>query len=415
MSTLGSAAKMFKEIFAGDRPEQLAVRGKPGLQRLRKVDDLDSYPLTHYPIRADLSAGVTHTFANAQDDEVSNDIYRIGITAKDTYVTVKLVAKEMAMSRKNIGAYLKLKAKEAEDRLEAFGQNMEREFWQGVAVGSVAAVPTLVSGSTYKVTLAEPTDIIHIQKGMKIGCWDTADASSATQRAETCTAVTKVNHSEGTFEGTFTANPTAWGSVNTDYLFVAGTRTGTAILGWTSLLDYVPATDPSGSDSFQSGGLNRSNNVNYLSGWRGTEYATIEETAQQLCAKMSPIMASVAGKVEFWIQAQGFQKLQAEGGARLIREQGGTAELGYTNVKIATAFGAIKVMVGPFVKKGVLHLVDWDGLSIRTNGPLLHVANEDGLEMLRLSNADTYEQRWRSWSEVLCDKMVSQGRAPYTV
>lgn len=413
MSTLGSAAKMFKEIFAGDRPEQLAVRGKPGLQRLRKVDDLDSYPRTDYPIRADLAAGVTHTFSDAQDDETSNDIYRIGITAKDTYVTVKLVAKEMAMSRKNVGAYLKLKAKEAEDRLEAFGQNMEREFWQGVAVGSVTAAPVQVGATTsYTVTLAEPTDIINIHKGAFLGCWDTADASSATQRAETC-QVTYVNHGEGTFIGVFTGNPSAWGT-NTDYLFVKGTRTGSAILGWTSLVDYVPATDPTSSDAFQAGSLNRSQNVNYLSGWRGDEYATIEETAQQLCAKMAPIMASVAGKAEFWIQAQGFQKLQSEGGARLIRDQGGTAELGYTNVKIATAFGAIKVMTGPFVKKGVLHLMDWSGFSIRTNGPLLHVANEDGLEMLRLSNADTYEQRWRSWSEVLCDKMVSQGRAPYT-
>lgn len=413
MSTLGSTAKMFKEIFAGDRPEQLAVRNKPALSRLKKVDDLDSYPATYYPIRTHLAAGVTHTFSNAQDDETSNDIYRIGLTAKDTYVTVKLVAKEMAMSRKNIGAYLKLKAKETEDRLEAFGQTMEREFWQGTHVGSVTAAPTNVAGSTYLVTLADATDIINIERGMSIGCWDTSDASSATQRAETCT-VTKVNHSAGTFEGTFTGNPATWGT-DTDYLFVAGTRSASEIKGWTSLNDYIPSSNPSSGETFSASSLDRTSHLNYLSGWRGTEYATIEETAQQLAVTMAPVMQQVAGSTEFWLHAKGFQKLQAEAGARLIRDQGSTPELGYTNCKIATAFGSKKVMTGPFVKSGVLWLIDWDGLSIRTNGPLLHVANEDGLEMLRLSTADTYEQRWRSWSNVLCDKMISQGRAPYSV
>jgi hypothetical protein len=401
---------MFKTVFAGDKPMQLAMRGKPGIQKARKVDDINGY-IQYYPIRSHLAAGVTHTFSDAQADETSNDIDRLGIQAKDTFVTVKLVAKEMALSRKDIGAYLRMKAKETEDRFEAFGQNMEREFWRGTHVGSVTAAPTLVSGSTYEVTLADPTDIVNIQKGMYIQCWDTADASSATQRAETG-QVTKINHGTGKFQATFTGNPSAWGT-NTDYLFVRGTRTASAILGWTGLNDYVPATDPSGSDSFQAGGLNRSTNVNYLAGWRGTQYSTIEETAQQLAVLMSPVMAEVAGSSEFWIHAKGFQTLQAEAGARLIRDQGGTADLGYTNVKIATAFGAKKVMTGPFVPNSALFLLDWDGISIRTNGPLFHLADEDGLEMLRLSTADSYEMRWRSWSEVLVDKLISQGRAPY--
>lgn len=409
MSALTTAAKMFKDVFAGDKPEQLAVRGKPGISKARKVDDINGR-IQYYPIRSHLAAGVTHTFSDAQADETSNDIDVLGISAKDTFVTVKLVAKEMALSRKDIGAYLRMKAKETEDRFEAFGQNMEREFWAGTRLGQLLAAPTLVSGSTYTFSFVATTDVVNVQKGMYIQCW-TTNSASATQRAETA-QVTKVNHGTGLVTATFTGDPTAAWAAN-DYLFIRGTRTTTAILGWTGINDYVPSADPGTSDAFQAGSLNRSTNVNYLSGWRGTQYSTIEETAQQLATLMSPVMGAIAGSSEFWIHAKGFQTLQSEAGARLIREQGGTAELGYTNVKIATAFGAKKVMTGPFVPTSTLFLLDFDGISIRTNGPLFQLANEDGLEMLRLSTADTYEMRWRSWSEVLVDKLITQGRAPY--
>lgn len=409
MSALTTAAKMFKDVFAGSKPEQLAVRGKPGISKARKVDDINGR-IQYYPIRSHLAAGVTHTFSDAQADETSNDIDVLGIAAKDTYVTVKLVAKEMALSRKDIGAYLRMKAKETEDRFEAFGQNMEREFWAGTRLGQLLAAPTLVSGSTYTFSFVTTTDVINVQKGMYIQAW-TTNVPVGALRAETA-QVTAVNHGTGVVTALFTGAPSAWAA--NDYLFIRGTRTTTAILGWTGLNDYIPSSDPTSSDAFQAGSLNRSTNVNYLSGWRGTQYSTIEETAQQLAVTMSPVMSSVAGSSEFWIHAKGFQTLQAEGGARLIRDQGGTAELGYTNVKIATSFGAKKVMTGPFVPVGTLFLLDWDGISIRTNGPLFQLANEDGLEMLRLSTADTYEMRWRSWSEVLVDKLISQGRAPYT-
>jgi len=409
-ATITLLEKMYKDVFKGSNPAMLAMRGKPGLSRVTKIDDLEGHK-SIYPIRVNLHTGVSHTFTDAQDNDTVGDIYRFEITAKNHYAVVNFDAKALAFARSNVGSYLRLKAKETEEILEYAGQRMEKEFWRGTHVGSVTAAPTNVSGSTYKVTLADPTDIINIHKGQVIECWDTSDASSSTQRAEECT-VTKINHADGTFEGTFTGNPTAWGT-NTDYLFVEGDRTGSAILGWTGISQYIPATAPSASDSFQ--GVNRSNMPDYLAGWRGTEYGTIEETCQQLCTMMSPFVSAIDGKSEFWMHAKAFQKLQSEAGARLVRDQGGTPQLGYTKVRIATAMGDMAVNVGPFVPKSGVYLLDWSTISLHTNKPLFHLVNEDGQEMLRKATADEFEMRWRSWSEVLVDEPVKNGYAPVTV
>lgn len=401
--------KLYKDVYKGDAPANIAVRGKPGLTRAKKVDDLEGVK-NIYPLRVHLHTGASHTFTDAQDNDTANDIYRMELQAKDHFAVVKFLAKDMAMARSNMGSYLRYKAKEIEDKLEYVGQRMERELWRGTYLGIVTAAPTNVAGSTYLVTLSDPTDIINIHKGQVIECWDTADASSATQRAEEC-VVTKINHAAGTFEGTFTGNPAAWGT-NTDYLFIEGDRSGTSIKGWTSIFDYNPSTAPAASESFQ--GLDRSNMPDMLAGWRGTEYGTIEEGCQQLATLMDPFVSKFEDKSEFWMNSRVFQKLQAEAGARLVRDQGGTAKLGYTNCKIATAFGELEVYTGPFIPKSRVQLLDWRSISIHTNKALFHLVNEDGQEMLRKATEDAFEMRWRSWSEVFCDQPAVLGHVPVT-
>lgn len=408
--TISTVLKMYKDVFKGDNPSMLALRNKAGMSRIKKVDDMEGVK-SIYPIRVHLHTGASHTFTDAQDNDTANDIYRFELQAKNSYAVVNFDAKAMAFSRSNVGSYLRLKAKEIQETLEYAGQRMEKELWRGTPVGSVTAAPVNVSGSTYTVTLADTTDIVNIHVGQVIECWDTADTASATQRAEEC-VVTKINHSAGTFDGTFTGNPTAWGT-NTDYLFVEGDRTSSSILGWTGISQYIPASDPAAAESFQ--GLDRSPMPNYLAGWRGTEYATIEESGQRLCTKMSPFVEAIDGKSEFWINPLGFHTLQSEAGARLVRDQGGTATLGYTRAKIATAMGEIPVMTGAFVPKTDLFLLDWSTWSVHTNKPLFHLVNEDGQEMLRKATADEFEMRWRGWSEPLCDEPVKNGRVPVTV
>jgi hypothetical protein len=408
--TIATVQKMYKDVFKGDNPAMLAMRGKPGLKRIKKADDMEGYK-SIYPVRVHLHTGASHTFTDAQDNDTANDIYRFELQAKNSYAVVNFDAKAMAFARSSVGSYLRLKAKEIQETLEYAGQRMEKELWRGTPVGSVTAAPVLVSGSTYTVTLADATDIINIHKGQVIECWDTATAASATQRAEEC-VVTVVNHSAGTFQGTFTGNPTAWGT-NTDYLFIEGDRTASAILGWTGISDYIPSTDPVALESFQ--GLDRSVMPNYLAGWRGTTYATIEESGQQLCTKMAPFVEAIDGKAEYWCHPQVFQSLQSEAGARLVREQGGTPILGYTRAKIATALGDIPVMTGPSVPKTDLFLLDWSTWSLHTNKPLFHLVNEDGQEMLRKAAADEFEMRWRGWSEPLCDEPVKNGRVAVTL
>ena len=403
--TISTVQKMYKDIFRGSEPASLAVREKPAMSKLRRVDDLEGYK-SIFPIRTHLHPGMAADFATVQTNEAAQDIYRMELQPKTQYAVVNYDAKAMAAARSNVGSYLRLKAKEIQDVLEYAGQKFERMFWRGGEVGSVTAAPANVSGSDYTVTLADATDIVNIHKGQVLGCYDDNTGSASTKRAETCT-VKSVNHGAGTFVGTFTGNPTAWGT-NTDYLYIEGDRSGTTISTWTGVQQYIPSSDPSASESFQ--GLDRSPMPNYLAGWRGTQYATNEESLQQLAVLMAPFVNAIAGKSEIWMNPKAFHLTQAEAGARLVREQGGTAVLGYTKCKLASAIGDIPIMVGGFCPKSTAFLLDWSTWSLHTLKPLLHLIDEDGNEMLRKATADEFEMRWRSWAELLCDEPVKNGR-----
>jgi hypothetical protein len=311
----------------------------------------------------------------------------------------------MAAARSNVGSYLRLKAKEIQETLEYVGQRMEREFWRGLCLGEVTAVSN-ISGNQNRFTLADATDVINFYKGQKLQGWSATTASATA--ATTTGVVDWVEHSEGKIVVTNSGSEDWVAGVSRGFLYVVGDRTSTTLDGWTGVNDYVPSSAPSASESFQ--GLDRSVSPNFLAGWRGTQYVTNEESIQQLAVVMAPHLSAIQGKSEVWMHPKSFHVLQAEAGARLVRDPGESATLGYSKCKVNTAMGALPVMVGPFVPSTTAFLLDWSTWSVHTLKPLLHLVDEDGNEMLRKATADEFEMRWRSWSEILCDTPVKNGR-----
>ena len=397
--------KVFKDIFGG-KAISMATRGKPMLNRIAKMDDMEGFQ-THFPWRVNLHTGASHTFANAQSDDTANDILRPVLTTKNHYAIIDFDAKALAGSRSNVGSYLRVKAKETQDQFEYVGQKMERELWRGASLGQPAAAPTLVSGVIYTFQMKAAADIKSIHVGQLIAAWTTS-SGSGTKRAGVAT-VTKVAHKANLVTATFSADPTAaWTS--SDYLFVEGDRTTSDTLGWTSIQDYIPSADPTSGESFK--GVDRSSVPNYYAGWRGDTYGTVEETVQQLAVVMAPYTNALPfGGTEVWVSPTNWQRLNAESGARLLRDQGGTAILGYKGFRIATAAGDFPVMSGPFVPDSDIFLLDQSTWELHTLNELLHIANEDGQEMLRKGTTDSYEMRWRSWAEPFCNAPVRNGRA----
>lgn len=408
--TISTIPKVFKDIFAG-KALQMCIRGKPMLNRLVKLDDMEGAQ-THFPWRANLHTGASHTFSNAQSDDTANDILRPVLTTKNHYAIIDFDAKALAGSRSNVGSYLRVKAKETQDQFEYLGQKMEREVWRGASLGTITVKPVLVSGSTYTWQMTSAADIKNIHKGQKINAWTTA-SGAGTMRTAVAT-VTKVAHKSNLVTATFTTDPSVagqWTNNNAavDYLFLQGDRDTSDTLGWTSIQDYIPSTDPSAGESFK--GVDRSEMPNYYAGWRGDTYGTVEESVQQLAVIMAPYVNNLPfGGTEVWVSPANWQRLNAESGARLVRDPGGTAVLGYKGFRIATAAGDFPVMSGPFVPDSDAFLLDSSTWELHTLNELVHIANEDGQEMLRKGTTDSYEMRWRSWAELFCTAPVKNGR-----
>lgn len=400
---INTVPKIYKDIFGG-KAISMATKGKPMLNRITKLDDLEGFQ-THFPWRVHAHPGASHTFANAQSDDTANDVLRPVISPKNTYQAIDFDAKALAASRSNVGSYLRLKAKETQEGLEYMGQKLEREIWRGAYLGQPTGAPSNVAGAVYKFTVAKTSDLINFVKGQKIGAWTTSSGAGA-QRAETA-VVTKVLVKTNEVHGTFTGNPATWAS--TDFIFVEGDRNTTDTLGLTSIADYIPSADPSSGESFK--GVDRSGFPELFAGWRGDTYGTVEESIQQLAVRMAPFTNALQfGGTEVWLHAQDWQRLNAEAGARLLRDQGGTAIMGFKGFRIATAAGDFPVMSGPYVPQGTAWLLDQSTWELHTLRELIHLVDEDGQEMLRKASTDSFEMRWRSWSELFCNAPIRNGR-----
>jgi hypothetical protein len=320
-------------------------------------------------------------------------------------------------SRDKVGAYMQLKTKELEEKLEYMGQRVASVFWQEY-LGTVAAVPVLVSGTTYTVQLVNARDAVRVHRGQVLHCYSAT--TSGTLRNSEMT-VTKVNHSTGVITGTFVTGSTGgavptgasgWSNnaAATDFIYVKGDYGNQP----TSISSWVPSTHTGlSAENFLSAGAGARDiyPVAYA-GWNGSWKNSIEESVKDLAANMAQYIDPLSAEV--WLSPYNFFRLESEMGARLQRDQGGTATAGYSSVRIPTAAGTLPVMVDPFIPDSFGAIHDMKTWEVHHLGPFIHRITDDGRDGARESDYDATEYRFRSWHELFCAKPIRNGRFTIT-
>jgi hypothetical protein len=396
------------------RPEwlqNLAIRDKPLLRSMTRVDDFDGEALLA-SLNYSLGVGGSASFPLAQANWTMPTAFRITLTRKLIYQVSRLKGETIHATRRNAGALLDMADKANMDTLEYMSQLLARQAWsdQAANIGQVQSI------SSDTIVLTDPTSAVNFHEGQFIMFWPAASRTGAPTLFRGVAPVhrlqvARVNHApaDGTnptvsFSAAVSTIAGGGGSVAaTDYMYIEGMYD----MGGNGIPAFIPAADPLVGDNFLGGG-SRYKAPTLLAGWRQPAKGTIEDSLKNLCARMAPYVT--ARKLTAWLSADSFYRLDVEAGARAIRNyaDGRMAKMGFTTFAIATPLGVLECAMDPYAPNDSVRVLD-DSWLIHTLLAWPHVIDDDGRGAMRITDDDGVETRYRGWHDFHCPYPVKQG------
>lgn len=409
-STRTALTKMFKDrFFEGDLTRWGDIKTPLG-DLINKKDDFYGNNLI-YPFNYGDSGDIYPTL------DAVNPLAQAGKFDKwivdDTttmYGRLTLDIPSMMRSDRDVGSYLKIKTKETLGILRKMKeQRLGVQVW-GDGANDIGRAAEAVTGASDTTPLTVQGDAVKFKIGMKLQANATRTGSAVGLKTDVY-QVTKVERltSAGTAKLTLTRFSGAaddW-AIN-DYLYNYGFY-DSAMKGVRAFItDSTPGTGGVPASLFS---LDRTDEPEMKSGWRGIWQGTIHETILHLVSVMgqyfSPEFSSVWVSPANWFRLA--QELRSIG--CLMFDSDRSKSFGTKAIVFAAPGGDVTVVSDPFCPNTDAFLLRHSDIDILTTGPLIHLADED-LEALRLSNSDGLEMRYRSLAQMIIPYPFHCGRAP---
>lgn len=418
-STRAALTDMFKTIYSGRDLTNFSKRKTPLGDKVAKKDDVYGNGL-ELPFNGGLNWGISPSLdSTTNPTPTAGSFKKWTITdTKQLYGRLTLDNLSMMRSKKDIGAWLQMRAKETEEILANMKmQRLGHQLW-GDGSGALAQVVSVTGANPVtEITLAF-SDAVHFDGFTGVGgtgkqlIYFATNANKLSGGTKETTVnyyrVDKVNRYNSNGQavltvtrqgGTAAGDPAATDWIY-NYKFYGQAPSG--IGAW------IPASDPSATTFF---GMDRSDEPQMKAGWRGTWEGTIQDSAEKLVAVMGPYFDPEFSAL--WISAYRWwqlkQELTAQG--RFYIDETKSLEFGTSALRMVTPGGSIPVLSDPYCPNDAGFLLRHNDIEVHSTGPLIHLADED-LEALRLSDADGLEIRFRSAAEYAIPRPFRSGRFP---
>lgn len=394
---------------------QLLYKNRPLLAMLKK-DEQGGGQGKPIPIITGAGGSPSNDFATAQTNQSPATIGNVTIQygQKHNVATVKGFTIESSRGA-GARAFLDAVKTEVDLKLTALLNAVAIDAWRG-GTGSIGQLSATGSQSgagpySYVFTLSDPETVTNFEVGNVLEWRATDGAASADATLGTISAVNR-----GTGQITVTnatlqfTNWVANGFVNRagDHntapgVFAAGGNI-VGVQGW------IPDTDPGGSDNF--GGQNRSADVTRLGGWRidGTGQPVEEALADglaRLCREGSNVDKTFTNFAT-WLAIEkalmGRTKVELDEATVGQDGEGNPIKIGFRYIAVAHPRGESRIYSDPFCPGKRIYPMQFENWKLESMGPVPHIVkNPDGLEWLRVSNADAFECRFRAFPQVSCN------------
>jgi hypothetical protein len=372
-----------KELYDGQVVENLVYADNPFLAMVPKRTDFGG-KYKPIPIQTGVTQGRSATFANAQGNQTAPLLQSFLLTRFSDYSLATIDNQTMLASRTDKMAFLEGSKLVIDSAIRSLTNSLASAIFRS-GTGSISQIGALPGSGV--ITLANAADVVQFENGMTLQ----ANATDGGTPRAALGYVIRVNRSAGQITVSATsisgsaADPSGWAP--NDYLLVQGDNNAKI----SGLAAWLPLTAPGTGDSFY--GVNRSVDTTRLAGVR---YVGTNQPIEEALIDASSLLAREGGRPDVCVtNFATYSALEKALGAKVqYVDLKGPAEIAFRGIMVHGAASAIKVFPDRNCPAQMGYLLQMNTWALESLGPAPQILRYgDGLEMLRVYNADAGEVR----------------------
>ena len=404
-----------KELYTDDKDymKNVVYAKNPLLAMIPKNESPDGFAGKYIPVPLEYGnpAGRAHVFANAQNQQTASSVISYFVYAVQDYQLVTITNLLMEQTKSNAGAFVDEASRTLDNGFRNLSNNMAFELFAGgtASRGVIGAVVGLVGG-VLTFNLANAQTVVQFEVGMVLQN-SVADGGAASvvglPAVVDAVQITSVNRGNGQIVASVVQGDGSTFLAG-HYLQIlgdigqAGASTIAGLLGLSGLAAWVPASDPLPGDNFW--GVNRSADPTRLAGLRYDASAmTISEGLTNALAFANREGAAIDLIV---IDFLSYSSLINELGAKVqyVQLEHDEVEVAFEAIQFHSAYGKIPVLADRSAQAQTAWCMTLDTWKLRTLGKAPHILTYgmEGLEGLRVGNADALEIRIAYYGNMIC-------------
>lgn len=380
---LTAANAALKELYDGQSVENLVYKDNPFLAMIPKKTDFGG-KYKPIPIIIGVSQGRSATFANAQTYQAAADVRSFLLTRATDYSIATIDNQTLLASKTDKMTFIEGSKLVVDSAIRTITNSLASGLFRS-GTGTIGS--GTISGNV--VTLSNPADIVQFELNMALQA-SASDGGASLTGDTTLGFPIAIDRGAGTFTvsttlGGTAGTPTGW--TGTMYFRQAGDRNA-KIKG---LSAWLPKVAPTGGDSFF--GLDRSADPVRLAGVR---YDGSAQSIEEALVDASNLVAREGGRPETCItNYASFSALEKALGSKVTYvDAKSPAGIGFRGIKVSGANTQIDVFPDRNCQPQTAYLLQMDTWSLNSLGDAPQILRYgDGMEMLRVYNADAAELR----------------------
>ena len=397
-----------KELYTDDKDymQDLVYKENPFFALVPKNESPDGFAGKYIPVPLEYGnpQGRSHTFATAQQNQTAASLVSYFVYVIEDYQLVTITNLLMEQTKTNAGAFVDAAKLQMDGGFQSISNNIASElFGSGTATRGIIGTFANV-GTAYTIQLASPSDVVKFEVGMTLVASTTDGGAPSTDYLD----VTSVNRITGVIAGTgSTATPSGnWAAMS--YLTVQGdlptagaTNTG-SYLALSGLAAWIPFVSPAANDSFW--GVNRSADPTRLAGLRYNAQSYIIE--EGIVNALALANREGAKPDYMFIDFASYGALINALGAKVqyVQIEHDEVDVAFEGVCFHSAYGKVIVIADRSCPAQTAYLLTLKTWKLRSLGKVPHILTYgmEGLEGLRVGNADALEIRIGYYGNLIC-------------
>lgn len=413
-ATTSNQIAALKELYTGsdEYMQDLVYKENPFLALVPKNEQPGGFSGKYIPVPLTSAnpAGRSHDFASAQNNQTASVVSSFFVYRVKDYQLVTITNELMEATKTDAGAFIDEAKYTMDNGFRNATNNIAFElFGDGSGVRGYIGSATS-AGSVYTITLSNPQAIVSFEQGMtlqnSVPTLSGKTLVSLATLSSTTGVITKVNRTSGIItvqaSGTDASWSTAGNALGIQGDIIAGSINTGSSVALSGLQAWLPYSEPAAGENFW--GVDRSIDSTRLAGLRfdGSSMPIEEAITAALAlgsregakfdiilidfASYSALVNSIGAKV------QNVQVLHDE------------VQVAFDGIKFQSSYGPVEILADRSCPAQTAYCLTMDTWKLRSLGKVPHILTYgmEGLEGLRVGNADALEIRIAYYGNLIC-------------